>query len=725
MSWFSSLTKGFSKFTNALELPTNSSLADLKGKWHQVQKFFIEVQSAADESNIPYFVECLPTVEAYLNSIIALLLSERSQFVVCVDHTGHHFPPCYQFMFNDPNNSSEHPSVLVDGRDNITSLIQHAKHNQPPGARAMVLRFLCRLFNEVDTNVGTKSLLHINNDFVAAPLVDALEKISVDVNPSSRSSDHTRHSKITRNIEAVHKDRAALVALLHSLCVKVEQIPSVASFFVKDDTPLTSSTSRAEATTRLLLLDITLPYLKDHVELLEPDTRHRALRCALHGIIALAKTPDPIVRGFVSAREQVATMVVKELCHALITACKVPEKAAAEFSILVSHVTEYVKFIELIILVAPECSVSWKVPELMTQFLQQTLRQFLESHDERVYCSAAIILSGLLQQSAFATQTSLRALSNMLFYSSQGQESVFCSALLPRLSDTSDEVVATTLQLIESMFVFLPHSSLRHVFGVTHPFVFPSGVCATKQYAACGVVGLVPVVNATTLFPAVLRSERGLCGSSAETFLSDIWHKFLFIETNLSEEELKFHQPTPSPATPTDNSETSSDIFWLPSVCEAPLTSVLCSLTSSFLRNSLQVNLLLTGLLSTTCMMPDSRVLYSLLHPQLGPLTKTLRALVSEVDAAVGGAEDEGAVTPRSKLGVFRRYADRPFFDTLGEDDVHIEELSVLQKHRNTIEGFVCLEGLDHELSHVIALTEMSLKMVGIRGETRQRASIA
>ena len=619
MSWTAKLKLFANQFledaTHASNLVVTSMTAGVGGggkgvsdHWLHVRTFFRDAHNHSDPNAM---ASRLPEVEAELEAIISLLLEQRPAFLRWLEDNSQPMPSRYDYILGGIGSAGAGASggdgeldilnSLMDddpdkeaGRQLITTVCQYAKHNIPQGSRAVILRFLTRFFRDVDASAGNRCLLHYSNDYMAMPLVDAIERIFNMINPWAV---HVTSSEASGRVALpMQRDRRQFVALLHALSVKVGTMPSVAPFFMikgpsrggtatnaandgfaGGSSPSASASSspqraRVEAP-RLLLIEGLVPFLKDYVVDLPDRDRIGTTRMALAGILSVARTPDPILREMLVADDRIVQLVTTELCHALVTAAKVPENA--EFALNVAYVCDAVSFLDSIVLTTPYVARSWHIrkAKFLGSFLKGTVRMLLMTADDRVYANTAFVLALLLQTQSLRSEPLRSALAEFLFdhdpeLAGSGGEvmedleahlkssaagapsppipSLFETAVLPRIHDASDVTVGATLTLVRVLMEQLPAYFMRDVLGITTDFKIPlavlgenvgssaAGASASLAAMVRSPSALVPVLNIDEYFPRTLVTDKGLWGSTTAVFANDVLRRMLLIESMLS-----------------------------------------------------------------------------------------------------------------------------------------------------------------------------------------------
>lgn len=726
MSWakFKSFANQFledASSASSLALGGGRQALDIGDHWVQVRTFF---RDANNHPNPAKMAERLADVEAELEKIISLLLEERPRFLRCMEDSALPMPKRFDYLLGGTASAADAVVDEIfdsnpereDGKQLITTVCQFAKHDIPQGSRAIVLRFLTRLFRDVDSDAG-RCLLHYNNDFIAMPLLDAVERIFNILNPWLASKSKPSSEASGRAPRTLQVDRREFVALLQTLSAKVENIPSVAAIFMikgpsrggtatkptdafaaGDGSPQRSSAEQNAP--RLLLIEGLVPFIQDSVVDLPDLDRIGTTRRALAGILSIARTADPILREMLVNDTRVVTVVTQELCQALVTACTVPINS--EHALNVAFVCDAVSFLDAVVLATPYVAKTWQIRnnKFVGSFLRGALRMLLVSVDDGVYAKTANILSLILQTQSIRSEPLRESLANFLFEHdpdlagstgevledleahlahasgapSQPIPSLFETAILPRMSSMNDIAVAATLALIRVLIEQLPAPFMRHVLNISTPFKIPSAVLELKKDVAQGPQNacrpspqpspsaLVPVLKVEEYFPRSIVSAKGLCESTTAVFANDVLRRLLLVESMLSGEagEVSYHQPSFDDANellfldldkdsiPTDvagkerlkrrlaAAHLDTGVFCLPKLNTNAFIAALCSKFSTFTEHSAAVNMELTGVASSLCLLPDYRIFYTLFDiGRRGALALVLQQKANQIEEAI------------------------------------------------------------------------------------------
>lgn len=707
--------------------------------------------------------------------------------------------------------------VMTEGHDNddvvIFNICQYAKHDQPVGTRSIMLRALHRILSEVDAKQGGSMLL-LCPEYITLPLCDMILKVSIALDPQKAqgatsappdaSPSKKRHASATTPGSSVEQDRFLFVALLRCLCEKVEQCNGLATYF-------TLPTGKGSST--LLLLEKIVPYVYDSaVAGLSQVQRFETYSGVLRGVLSLAKSPSDDIQRAVADRADIHFAAQDVLRAAFLTICKVPDHS--EVRLHTACVMETVRWMEALIQLLPSMAESWEVRKYLQQeFLCCTVLPLFRTPDERAYLAVTTLVIHILKDAlpANAYIVNLIALALLQSRVSNEHQEIFLfqqsaipsdfetttrsfaeEYLWPRLMDVSDDVVCATLQLLTALASKSPHYFMVHALkldAVRKPLFFSRQYLQNliENYGADlpSVIGsldsvevkdgkpplksrrsgmppsmsaanpLLPNIVINDYFPEPLRTDRGLCGSSADDFIRDALQLILELDGALSPEEGNLHRTrveraksiaakrAQSPhASPTgtgskslteriaDRSESApvvndtapfclgtaavdpENVFFDPCINDAPLVSTCCELIKSILEHPFTVNALLSELVTLLCALPDIRVLFTLLDPEQGRFAIALRSVQCRVVGILDRDQKDflnGNAASVSRRALFDRCVQRPFFDpsdeTFGGDEA---VANLMRTSKVFVEACVCLEGLRHELNAVGAYQVVS-----------------
>lgn len=220
--------------------------------------------------------------------------------------------------------------------------------------------------------------------------------------------------------------------------------------------------------------------------------------------------------------------------------------------------------------------------------------------------------------------------------------------------------VEATLTLLTSLAENCPYLFAKYAF-----LADMNELTTIRPRADLSASSSAPSIDVRGCFPAQLLTAEGtcreeICGVSTKQVSEEILESMLRIEANTPFGALYELQQavsgaarrcvvaqtagTQAPAAAADvdspASTTEGNVWYHEPTAElAPLTKVLSDLLSHFMSIPFRSSILLTRLCVRVCLLPDLRVVYSLLDPDRGPWTKSLRRLGSCIDHEM--AEDE------------------------------------------------------------------------------------
>ncbi|CUG88704.1 Hypothetical protein, putative [Bodo saltans] len=386
----------------------------------------------------------------------------------------------------------------------IFNICQFAKHDQPLGTRAIMLKALLRIFSEVDPRQGGSMLL-LCPEFMTLPLCDMIHKISLSLNPSRtqapskaptsvsppRSSPSKKHH-VDPSLDSaagrdVQQDRYHFVMLLRCLCDKVEQCNELASYFMFPN---------GKGSSTFLLLDSIVPYVYETAVInLPQEQRFETYSSVLRGVLSLAKSPGDAIQQAISERADIHFAAQDVLRAAFLTICKVPDHS--EIRLQTACVMETMRWMEALLELLPVVAENWEVRKYLQQeFVCSTMLPIFRTPDERAYLAVATLVIHILKDalppnSYIANLVTLALLQSrvgnehqeiFLFYTksmpSDWETSTRAFAeeyMWPRLSDISGDVVCATLQLLTALASRTPHFFMTHALkldAVAKPLFF-------------------------------------------------------------------------------------------------------------------------------------------------------------------------------------------------------------------------------------------------------------
>ncbi|KEG11609.1 hypothetical protein DQ04_02451110 [Trypanosoma grayi] len=766
------------------ESASPSLLSAVGNEWVRIRAYFMEVQMLEGEPDFDEICDRLAQVEHSLQVILDALLQEHTQmmppravsrfrfgdrgsvssisskssfFVSSQGHTPHVYygnggtaegaarlPPCYTFLFSDMTpptpvdaNTETEEGLSAIGQAFLLSLCQFAKHNEPPGTRCIILRFLTRLLSEVDLPRSPvmgdppRSLLQLFPSNTVVPLMDMIRQVGVALRSKTgrRNSLSAMSASSPSDVgkDAIDDEREAYLSLLCAIAERIEQVPALAAFFLPamttDSENETGQDAASASEAPSVLLHAFLEYITLRHGSLESKKRNDICRLALRGLLTLAKCPDPVIQDYVKKHTSAVSITLIEARTALLTLCKVPDNddAAAQLCCI----CEVLRFWSQLLLLAPAVAEEWKVEQIIEcNFVREALLPLFRSTDDTVYAAAAIVTARTVHavgpMSPLYVSTVTRALLGTrvdpltgklarahtagAHTSSSNTVSLIDYALLPRLSVESDSdwrIVNVTLHLFNTLAQYEPAlfmelalslsmSTLAEVYmsglrpsvqrrakpsnGATEGKVKEGNapVVAKARHVDCflqpglevdlSAASTAPPLDIAECFPARLRAPKGvLLWTTAECIAEDILTHLLLVESHvpiwLLEERQRVmnrscrnvsgnlmglspegesctvsQATSPDPQAVDGAQNTRKNIWFHEGVHQSPLVVRLCELTSSMLSIPSDVCTLLTNLWSTLCVLPDFRVLYTLLDPDHGRLRHALLKLRDAVD---------------------------------------------------------------------------------------------
>ena len=766
MNWLKSFG-----FTNADD-SSQKSVNELRTHWSNIRVYFRDCHQ--DPNSMGKMRTQLPDVESKLNRIIGLLTKERRAFVVSLASGGTSFPPTFDYIIRGARTGVAEDGTLIplgieeEGQQLVTSVCQYAKLDMPEGSRALMLRFLTRLFREVDATSGTKSLLHFNNDNIAVPLFDCLSKVSAQLDPW-RSNALTSKRGVLQATKAIQRDRREFTFLLEALCGQVAFVPNLSSFFLmkqvtgkqatnkskEADVVVGSSPERLRANpisedgliptpkggNRLLLIEGVLPFIQDHVEDLTHSDRIATTRAAMRALLCIARVSDPVVQGFLLYDERVPQLVIRELCSAMVTVCKVPD--LTERALHVARVLDTISFIDSVMMTNPELGGAWHLLDthFTSNLLEGTIGPLIRADDD-VYARVLDVVGFALLQGTLKAEALRKAFSSFMLGSSASAPlapptCIFRSILIPRITSSSHNVCRATLQFIQAFVETFPLETLEGLLGLGE-FTVPDPKPVSR----------VPMLNVSAFFPEMLKSEV-ICGTKEQVFVDDILKRLLRIEGYMpTVDALGRHQPTPGPSS---SDSSLPHPYFNQGVNESELALALAARLHTLPEAEADINLCATGVLTALVLLPDYRVCYTLLDDTNGgAIARAIKAVSSMIQddlnedrerCRVANRETGGTVST-SRLTLYKHYTQRTGFavggdvyqevvqsfhamqgsthamDYMGAHHVDpqlmqgVAPVSGGDVERRFVEGCVVLEGLRHELATAVGQIEMSLLLM-------------
>lgn len=223
-----------------------------------------------------------------------------------------------------------------------------------------------------------------------------------------------------------------------------------------------------------------------------------------------------------------------------------------------------------------------------------------------------------------------------------------------RLSEWT--AVEATLALLKALAENCPCLFARHALLTDTEDVYSIRTLATTAAALTpdgelSAASSAPPIIVPDLFSAQLRSietasgHEEVCGVTSAELADEVFEAMLRIETNaptnaLYELQRAVSAPLPggtspaaaAPAAAAKDTQRRGSPWFHAMAASAPLTKVLCNLMFNFTDIPFRSAILLTDVCVRVCLLPDLRVLYTLLDPSLGPLAKALQQLRQRVD---------------------------------------------------------------------------------------------
>ncbi|ESL06454.1 hypothetical protein TRSC58_05873 [Trypanosoma rangeli SC58] len=910
-------------------------------EWVSIRAYFMEVQAAADDVALVELAGRLPQVERSLEVIHKSLVQERQQMVlprlvpqsrtvdICnansvssrsgismlprgsgsLNHSSSstncfriktstdgvlRLPPCYAFLWGEPSSTSQdegntaaEEELAPIGHAFLLSLCQFAKHNDPPGAQCIILRFLTRVFAEADLprppcmGDPPQSLLQLFPSSTVVPLMDMLRQVVSVLRPKTAGETEAMGTSSTvytpeSSTETMDNEREALLGLLCALTERMEQVPALGMFFIpeamtdaQEEDPERGPDSLPTVKSHFSILQELLVYATLCQGSVQPTKRCAIYQLALRGLLSLAKCPDPQIQDYVKKQTVVASATLVGARATLLTLCKLPYKDDT-FSQL-KYLSDVLRFWSQLLLLSPAVAEAWSVEAIMeSSFVCDALVPLFCSAEDSVYAAAALVAAETMRfvgsspplYVAAVTRALLDTRVNLLTgnpvrlpVSCNEVPSALSStvtlldyALLPRLAMRDDgdwSCTEVTLYLLETFalhepvlfmeFAFsLSITALAEVFvnalhrglpskpeltAVKPPLVTKAGENTAITDPSPGKVQHVdwlpqsaldldlsaattsPSLDTTGCFSARLRASRGiLLGTHAEEVAEEILARLLLVESHVpvcilekrqrvinrscrstGEEFVGFVLDGGNPGNalqensfvfPGEKFEKGApnNIWFHTGVHQSPLVGRLCEITSQMLETPSSVCTLLTQLWSTICVLPDFRVLYTLMDSEHGQLRQALFKLRDAIEEGLQHDEDvvfalaaaaaafaantkkkarsvevgsgdtfpaEGSAPISLLHNTASRFYTRAYlysqFIQLGnslcwvenlvkEDFPNHELLFALKKHRGFLEACACIEAFRMELDAAIGHVALSHNLMCLQiGKERAR----
>ncbi|ESS64008.1 hypothetical protein TCDM_08037 [Trypanosoma cruzi Dm28c] len=788
--------------SDTVESSSSSLVLSVADAWAGIRAYFMEVQAAVEDVALAEIADRLPHVTHSLEVIRKALLQERSQMMqtgfvpqvrkvdtYCASsvssksdvlislqrpsfknpNSSSHFgsktctdgvwrlPPCYTFLWDEPLLTSHEEENAVDeeeispiGDIFLFSLCQFAKHDDPPGARRIILWFLARLLSEGDLPClpyrgdPPRSLLQMFPGNTVVPLVDMLRQVAARLRPKTVGKEDTMGMSSTSNTresntDAMEEEREALLNLLCALTERMEQVPALAMFFVpeavtdaKEEVDLeTNPESPPTVGSSFSILHELLVYATIRGEFVHPNKQQTLYQLALRGLLSLAKCPDPAIQDYVKKQTAVASATLMGARTTLLTLCTVPYNDDTNAQL--TYLSELLRFWSQLILLSPAVSEAWGVEAMIeSSFVHGALVPLFCSAEEKVYAAAALVTARTVRfvgrSPSFYVSAVTRALlgthidrlsGNPMRLTVTPKErlpslpstvTLLEYVLLPHLAILSDEdwsCTEVTLYLLDTIALYEPvlfmefalslsistlaevyvealqralQSEPKNAYGksttstsdgddtsVTNSSPDKARNAEYLQHLTSelelSAAETSPYLDVTECFSARLRAPRGIMlWTNAETIAEEILSRLLLVESHVPacilekrqrimnrscrgvDEEFfesvlegSGHSQTLQETSfaSMDNQaakKESNNIWFHIGVHQSPLVERLCEITSKMLIIPSIVCSLLTQLWSTICVLPDFRVLYTLMDSRYGQLRQALFKLRDTID---------------------------------------------------------------------------------------------
>ncbi|RNF00657.1 hypothetical protein TraAM80_07475 [Trypanosoma rangeli] len=924
-----------------------SSVSVVGDEWVSIRAYFMEVQAAADDVAFAELAGRLPQVERSLEVIQKSLVRERQQMMlprlvsqsrtvdVCntnsvssrngvsmmpqgsssLNHSSSstnyfriktstdgvsRLPPCYAFLWGELSSTSQEEGnteaeeeLAPIGHVFLLSLCQFAKHNDPPGARRIILRFLTRVFAEADLprppcmGDPPQSLLQLFPSNTVVPLIDMLRQVVAVLRPKTAGETEALGTSSTSytsesSTETMDNEREALLGLLCALTERMEEVPALGMFFIPE--AVTDAQEEDEEEADPESGPDSPPTVRSHFSILQELLVYATLcqgseqstkRCtiyqlALQGLLSLAKCPDPQIQDYVKKQTVVASATLVGARSTLLTLCKLPYKDDT-FAQL-KYLSDVLRFWSQLLLLSPAVAEAWSVEAMMeSSFVCDALVPLFCSAEDNVYATAALVAAKTMRfvgsspplYVAAVTRALLNTRvdlltgnpvrlpvsSNEVPSATSSTVSLLDYALLPRLAMRNDgdwSCTEVTLYLLETFALHEPVLFMEFAFSLSiaalaevyvnalhHSLLSKPKLTAIKpplftkvgdntaitnpspgkaqdvdwlqQFAFnldLSAATTSPSLDITDCFSARLRASRGiLLSTHAEDIAEEILARLLLVESHvpvcilekrqrvinrscrsMGEEFVGFVLEGGNPGGALQETSfvfpgkkfaegTPNNIWFHTGVHQSSLVGRLCEITSQMLATPSSVCTLLTQLWSTICVLPDFRVLYTLMDSEHGQLRQALFKLRDAIDEALQHDEDvvfalasaaaafatntkkkarsvevgsgdtfpaEGSSPTSLVHNTASRFYTRAYlysqFIQLGnslcwvknlvkEDFPNHELLFALKKHRGFLEACACIEAFRMELDAAIGHVALShnLMCLQIGKEQAQR----
>eukprot|EP00760_Papus_ankaliazontas_P020912 PhM_4_TR1860/c0_g1_i1/m.6956 len=200
-------------------LPADQS-SKFRAKWEEVCRFFTMVHGNAIQENTENYMHQLSDVENNLKGLLECLLAERREIESNQSQRGGDasLPKCYEML------------IKIDKSPNgiIFHLCQHAKHNEPPGVRRVMLDFLAELLTKAD--LEDQPLLGCH-EHVFLPLYDMVTRLASALDPTKASKNVVSEEEMLM----LHDDRVAFLTFMCALCHRLDENNMFVELFMSGD----------------------------------------------------------------------------------------------------------------------------------------------------------------------------------------------------------------------------------------------------------------------------------------------------------------------------------------------------------------------------------------------------------------------------------------------------------------------------------------------------------
>ncbi|CAD2215497.1 hypothetical protein ADEAN_000295200 [Angomonas deanei] len=683
---------------------SHSMLASVEKAWTALSERFETITcSNVEEWSAEEVTNTLSEVRRLLRQILDGLCVERESFdwVVELGSGQRRLPPSYFYLFAPRHEEEEEDgevseayssTVAVEpiGEVFLFSLCQFAKQNSPAGLGEVILTFFADMLTEADIPYlrptpapypGT--LFHLLPSASVVPVMDMLQCIARQLDPKiSVSVFHKETNTFSAglsetSLEALDKEKVAYCRLVCAIAEAIERSPDLAGFFV------TESAERGGhgpagvgnlTNERLVVVDVLLPFLL-YVSQPVSQRQRESYQYALNGILSIAKCADRWVQSFVANEAKILSGTFYSARMILVTLCKVPF-INNERELLLLCLVDIMAFFNFVYVNLPSLTKAWKLRyAFQKEFVFDALIPLLRILDPSVFGRACLVTCELVKGAKGLSEVISKAILATPVVSHYGGKLCLCYGDILQCADkhpngaeggpdmsffnffiarrireypvsqtgvisygNSDEQVVwrlaeSALSLTKTLIVYTPDTFLKYALLGS----------AERSQTKCGVDAF-PTFNLDLCFPTkIVLESNDFFEKCRYNIATESLAKLLFIESNAGRTTRRHRRQSTSDEEPSASSVSDSrrnKHLFSPAVQEAPVVLALCKLFASGVHLPVPLFLQVTDVIASLCLLPDARVVCTLMDREYGRLDHALTRLSSIIDEEFERDED-------------------------------------------------------------------------------------